>query len=98
MIALGDAKVAWKIGLLLAGAHLAFSLLIWVTLCRGGNGEGWFYVAILHLPSFWLTAWLFPDWLSGLGNLPEPLVFCGFGTILWYIFGWSMTRIVTLYG
>ena len=97
MLTLADAKIARKIGLLLAGAHLAFSLFIWVTLCRGENGEGWFFVAILHLPTLWLTAWLFPNLLPALGGLPQPLVFCGFGTVLWYIFGWTMARIAALY-
>jgi hypothetical protein len=98
MITPGDKKIALKIGLVLAGVHLAFSLFIWNALCRGENGEGWLFVGLLHLPTIWLGSWLFPGLPSVLAGLSQPLVFCGFGTILWFIFGWTMTRIVALYG
>ena len=92
-----DARIALKIGLLLASVHLAFSLFIWLALCRGDNGEGWLYVAVLHLPSMWLGSWLFPHLPDALAALPQPLVFCGFGTLLWFAFGWTVARLVALY-
>ena len=92
-----DGKIALKVGLLLAGVHLVFSLFIWLALCRGENGEGWLYVALLHLPSIWLGLWLFPHLPDLLGSVPEPFLYCGFGTILWFVFGWAMTRLVSLY-
>jgi hypothetical protein len=92
-----DGRIALKVGVLLAGIHLAFSLLIWLALCRGESGEGWLYVAFLHLPSISLGLWLFPHLPDLLASLPAPLLYCGFGTLLWFAFGWAMTRIVTLY-
>jgi hypothetical protein len=100
MLTADDKKIAWKFGLLLASLHLAFSLFIWirVALCSGGNREGWFYVAILHLPSIWLAEWLFPRAADVLLSLPEPLVLGGLGTTLWFLLGWTTMRVVTLYG
>ena len=88
-----------KIGLVLAGIHLAFSVFVWLVVCRGGGegDEGWIYVAFLHLPTLGITSWLFPGIPGILAGLPQPLVYCGFGTVLWFIFGWTASRLVALY-
>jgi hypothetical protein len=93
-----EGRIALKIGLIFAGIHLTFSLFIWLALCRGENGEGWLYVAWLHLPSIGLGLWLFPHLPDTLVYVPEPLLYCGLGTVLWFIFGWTMAQFVRLYG
>ena len=91
-------RVACKIGLLLAGINLVLASAIWLALCRNGSGEGWIYIAFFHLPTIALWHGLFPHALDGLGRLAEPVFFSGVCTISSFVFGWTMTRIVALYG
>jgi hypothetical protein len=44
-----------------------------------------------------MSAWLFPNLLEKVLSLPGPIVYCVFGTILWYVFGWMIGRLVMFY-
>jgi hypothetical protein len=74
-------------------------MIIWFTTCRDANAGSWcwFPAAILHYPTISMSAWLFPNLLEKVLSLPGPIVYCVFGTILWYVFGWMIGRLVMFY-
>jgi hypothetical protein len=90
-------KLGLRFGLWAAGLHLTFALFIWFVVVGSVNGEGWFYVGLLHLPSLFVLSRLFPNFPAAFPHLSDAAWLCGCGTITWFVCGWMIGRIVMFY-